>query len=107
MQGTVTDEQWHGLESREGHGQDGRATAAAIGEALAGRIGQQKYRVWFKNATRFTLAGGYLKIGVPNLFIANWIEGHFLADIGQAARSVIGDCPKITFAIDPELAGSG
>jgi chromosomal replication initiator protein len=52
-----------------------------------------------------TLAEGYLKIGVPNLFIASWIEKHFLNEIDRAVRTVTGAQAKITFSIDPELSG--
>ncbi|MFB0524436.1 MAG: DnaA ATPase domain-containing protein, partial [Phycisphaerae bacterium] len=76
---------------------------SAINEALAEKVGAQKYRIWFKNSTKLTLAGGYLKIGVPNLFIASWIENHFLSEINQAVRAAVGTKLKITFTIDPEL----
>jgi len=76
---------------------------SAINDALAEKVGAQKYRIWFKNSTKITLAGGYLKIGVPNLFIASWIENHFLSEINQAVQAAIGTKLKITFTIDPEL----
>ncbi|MHC4573573.1 MAG: chromosomal replication initiator protein DnaA [Planctomycetota bacterium] len=69
------------------------------------RVGPQKHRIWFKNSTKLTLSDGYLKIGVPNLFIASWIENHFLNEISRAVRAVAGSARKITFTIDPELAG--
>jgi chromosomal replication initiator protein len=47
-----------------------------------------------------------LKVGVPNLFIASWIENHFSNQICQAVREVAGSRPKVTFTIDPELSGS-
>ncbi len=78
----------------------------AINQALAESIGSQKYRVWFKNSAKFTLADGNLKIGVTNLFIASWIENHFLNEIHQAVRAATGTKLEITFAIDPELAGN-
>ena len=86
MQTTVTDE------------------IVAINQFLAERIGQQKYRVWFKNSTRFTIADDYLKIGVPNPFIGSWIESHFLSDIAAAAEAISGSAKKITFNIEPQLA---
>ncbi|MHC4752469.1 MAG: DnaA ATPase domain-containing protein, partial [Planctomycetota bacterium] len=82
-----------------------RSAEAAINEALAEKVGRQKFRIWFKNSTKLTLAGGYLKIGVPNLFIASWIENHFLNEINQAVRSVTGTEAKVTFTIDPKLSG--
>jgi chromosomal replication initiator protein len=98
MQGTITDEQ-----ARTAGDQ-----ISAISEALAEKVGPKKFRIWFKNSTRLTLAGGYLKVGVPNLFIASWIENHFLNEISQAVQAATGKpqgSVKITFAIDPELAG--
>jgi len=79
---------------------------SAIAEAIAEKVGPQKFQIWFKNSTKLSLAGEYLKVGVPNLFIASWIENHFLNEISQAVQAVIGKVPKITFTIDPELVGS-
>ena len=77
----------------------------AINKAIAEKIGQQRFHIWFKNSTRFTLTDGYLKIGVPNLFIASWIETHFANDINEAVFAVTGSVKKINFTIDPELTG--
>jgi len=95
MQGTVTDDVCR----------TEQAQTMAITEAIAQRIGQQKYRIWFKNSTRMALTGGYLKVGVANLFIANWIESHFSNEIAQAACAVTGTVPKVVFNVDSELAG--
>jgi len=95
MQRTIMDESPGATETQ----------VCAISESLAEKIGQQKFRIWFKNSTKLTLAGDYLKVGVPNLFIASWIENHFLNEISQAVRSVTGIDAKITFTIDPDLTG--
>jgi len=87
MQSTITDE------------------ISAINEALAGKIGPQRYRIWFKNSTRMTIVDDYLKVDVPNLFVASWIENHFSNEIIQAVRAVTGSNRKITFTVDPELSG--
>ncbi len=78
---------------------------AAINTAIEDRIGQHKYRVWFRNSTRMSLVDGYLKIGVPNMFMGNWLENHFAADILQSVKKVTGNDQKIVFNIEPELAG--
>jgi len=95
MQGLITDE------GSRTAGSD----ATAVTEALSQRIGSQKYKIWFESAARFTLADGYLRIGVANPFLATWLEGHFLKDIKSAAQSAMGCMPEISFTIDPELAG--
>jgi len=83
-----------------------RELVDSVYEALAGKIGTQKFRVWFKNSTKFSLTGEYLKVGVPNPFIASWIENHFLNEISEAVRAVTGMEAKVAFVIDPELAGN-
>ena len=95
-------------ESGAGHPGGKGATDAqieAIYEALAAKVGQQKFRIWFKNSTEMTLADGYLKVSVPNSFIASWIENHFSNEISQAVRSVIGASAKVTFTVNPDLSG--
>ncbi len=87
MRGTITDE------------------ISAVNQAVAENVGPQKFRIWFENSTRLTLTDDYLKIGVPNLFTAGWIESHFLSQIKKALTTVTGTARKVTFAIDPELAG--
>ena len=79
---------------------------SAINQTLAEKIGQQKFRIWFKNSARMTLCGEYLKIGVPNAFVGNWIESHFLCDITAALETVLGSSRKIVFNIEPELSGN-
>jgi len=95
MQSTITDER-----SRTAVSQ-----TSAINEVLAEKVGPQKFRIWFKNSTRLTLTDAYLKVGVPNLFIASWIENHFSNEINEAVQAVTGGSRKITFTIAPELSG--
>lgn len=74
-----------------------------IRNRIAERVGPQRYKVWFKNSTKLTCADGFLKIGVPNLFIGGWIEDHFADAIGDAARDVLGKDVEVSYAIDPVL----
>ncbi|MFH1615280.1 MAG: chromosomal replication initiator protein DnaA [Planctomycetota bacterium] len=78
---------------------------SAVKDAIAESIGQQKFRVWFKNSTEFTLTESYLKVGVPNHFIGSWIENHYSNEISRAVRSVTGGSRKVIFNIAPELSG--
>ncbi|MCJ7693168.1 MAG: hypothetical protein MUO22_07115, partial [Sedimentisphaerales bacterium] len=77
MQGIITDE------------------VSAVNEALAEKIGPQKFRIWFKNSTKLSLTDGYVKVGVPNLFIASWIENHFTNEINDVVRQVTGTNRKV------------
>ncbi|KPK77038.1 MAG: hypothetical protein AMJ79_04595 [Phycisphaerae bacterium SM23_30] len=77
-----------------------------INEVLAQKVGQQRYKIWFKNSTRLMVEDNYVKVGVPNLFIGGWIENHFSDQIGSAVTEVTQRPVKIIFTIDPELFGS-
>jgi chromosomal replication initiator protein len=75
----------------------------AINTAIAERIGQQKYRIWFKNSTRLSFKDGILKVGVANQFISTWLESHFQVQVADAAKAVLGrDCRPV-FAVDTKL----
>jgi len=95
MLSTITDEKARQLESQ----------IEAIKEAIAERVGRQRFRIWFTNTTRLSLVDGCLKIGVPNTFVAGWIESHFASQIAQAVKAVVGRNVGITFVIDNELSG--
>jgi chromosomal replication initiator protein len=79
-------------------------TVSQLELAIADKIGPQQYKVWFKNATRFTFTDGFLKVAVPNLFIGSWIENHFSETIAEAATGVTGRRPEVSFSIDPKLS---
>jgi chromosomal replication initiator protein len=109
MQSTFTDERGRvSLKDSEVRTQklDSAELINSINEALAEKVGAQKFRVWFKNSTKLSLNGEYLKVCVPNTFIASWIENHFLNEISEAVRTVTGIKAKVTFTIDPELSGN-
>jgi chromosomal replication initiator protein len=66
-------------------------------------VGSQRFKVWFKNSTQLTCADGFVKVGVPNLFIGGWIEDHFSDAISQAARDVLGKEVRVSYSVDPIL----
>lgn len=75
----------------------------SIRNRIAALVGPQKFKVWFKNSTQLDCADGFVKVGVPNLFIGNWIENHFSDAIAQAAREALGKDVHVSFSIDPLL----
>ena len=70
-----------------------------IEELLIRKIGTQKFRIWFKDSVQLSLNNGYLNIGTPNTFTAQWIERHFLTDLQSVAKTVLGQCPKTAFSV--------
>ena len=77
-----------------------------INAAIAHKVGQQRYKIWFKNSTRLMVEDNYIKVGVPNLFIGGWIENHFAQQVNAAVAEVARRQMKVIFTIDPELFGN-
>jgi chromosomal replication initiator protein len=75
----------------------------AIGQAIASRIGQQKFHVWFGSATRIQVADEKLTIAVPSDFMAKWIWNHFGPQIDDAAEAVTGRKLKLQVNVQPGL----
>jgi len=80
-----------------------RKIAAALGQAIAQRIGEPRYNLWFENHTKFSWVEGVLTVGVPNRHFEEWLQKTFLGAVREAACEVFGEAMQVRFTIDPEL----
>jgi chromosomal replication initiator protein len=78
-------------------------TAERIKTRIEELVGAQRFKVWFKNSTQLSCGDGFVKVGVPNLFIGGWIEDHFTDAIAKAAMDVTGREVQVSFPTDPLL----
>ncbi|MFW6061962.1 MAG: DnaA N-terminal domain-containing protein, partial [Planctomycetota bacterium] len=69
---------------------DGEAVQKIL-HNLQERIGPQKFNAWFRHGTQLHLCEDHLKVAVPNPFVANWIESHYVGELGQLARDHTGE----------------
>jgi len=76
---------------------------AALGEDIARRIGEPRYKLWFAHKTKFSWQDDQLVVGVANHFVQEWLEKKFVDDVANSVRSVLGRPFKVRFAIDPHL----
>src|SRR5687768_15669127 len=76
---------------------------ARLADAIAQRVGQQRFHVWFNNSTRLNLKQDGLEIAVPNDFISEWIGTHFRTPIQEAAHEVLGCALTVKFSVVPQL----
>jgi chromosomal replication initiator protein len=83
--------------------QSDREIMAALGQAIAQRIGEPRYNLWFKPYTKFNWQDDQLVVGVPNRFFQEWLQNKFADDVRAAAGMVVGQPLKLRFVIDPEL----
>jgi chromosomal replication initiator protein len=76
---------------------------ARLASAIAQKVGQQRFHVWFNNSTRLDLKQDGLEIAVPNDFISEWIGTHFSRPIQEAAHEVLGCSLAVRFSVVPQL----
>ena len=76
---------------------------ARLADAIAQRVGQQRFHVWFNNSTKLDLRQDGLEIAVPNDFISEWIGKNFTRPIQEAAHEVLGTPLQVRFSVVPEL----
>jgi len=74
-----------------------------LADAIAQRVGQQRFHVWFNNSTRLDLKQDGLEIAVPNDFISEWIGRNFSQPIQEAAHEVLGCSLPVRFSVVPQL----
>jgi chromosomal replication initiator protein len=80
-----------------------RSLEAALGPAIARRIGAPRYALWFERHTVFRRDGEVLTVGVPNRHFEEWLQKTFGAAVADAAREVFGQPLRVRFTIDPAL----
>jgi chromosomal replication initiator protein len=76
---------------------------AVLAEALCQRIGEPRYNLWFAGKTKFACKDDVVSIGVPNLFLQDWLQKKFGDDVRAAAVEVLGAEASLQFFIDPQL----
>jgi chromosomal replication initiator protein len=80
-----------------------RDAQAALAKAIAARIGEPRYKLWFAGHTKFRRDGDELIVGVPNRHFEEWLSRTFRAAIAEAAEEVFGRPLQLRFHIDPAL----
>jgi chromosomal replication initiator protein len=80
-----------------------RDVVAALAQAIARRIGEPRYKLWFARHTKFTWDDDLLTVGVPNRHFEEWLQKTFGGAVAEAAAEVFGRPTPVTFVIDPEL----
>ncbi len=71
-------------------------------EAVAARVGEPKYGLWFGDGVRLGVDGDALVVGVPNGFFREWIAGHFARNLIEAAEAVAGRPLTLSFHVDDD-----
>ena len=76
---------------------------ASVLEDVKSSVGDQRFSLWFQNLRPLAFEGNTITLGVPNLFVQDWLETHFLDVLRHALTRHVGSPPQVRFHIDPEL----
>jgi chromosomal replication initiator protein len=68
--------------------------------AVADRLGEARFRLWFGDGVQLGIADDALEVGVPNAFFREWIEGHFAGNLIAAAEETLGRSVRLTFRVN-------
>lgn len=79
------------------------AGLTAVENKIIRRIGEDRYKMWFRGHTRLQVKEQTLIVGVPNLHFQEWLENKFGEQVAAAAREALGKGIGIKFQIDAEL----
>jgi len=71
-------------------------------DILKDKIQPQSYNTWLKPTKLVDNSDGELLIGVPNLFVASWLEGHYINHINDAVVAVYGEKKNIKFTVSDD-----
>ncbi len=78
-------------------------TWASTLQSLKDKVGERRFALWFRNIRPLRVEGDTVILGVPNLFVREWLETHFLDLLRHALSRKPGKLPEVRFAIEPEL----
>jgi len=96
---------------RQGNGQevttDDMEIVSALRLALADRVGQDRFDLWFGPGTRLELGDEVLSVTVANQFTQDWLRTQFRGDIEAACTEVLGRPLHVEFHVNPSLASPG
>ncbi|MGD1001729.1 MAG: chromosomal replication initiator protein DnaA [Candidatus Brocadiia bacterium] len=75
----------------------------AVLEAIQKDVGEQRFSLWFRNVRPVRLEGDTAVLGVPNLFVQEWLETHFLDILRRCLAERLGRPATVKFIIDAAL----
>src|SRR5271166_6502641 len=84
---------------------DHLALESALRAAVAERLGELRFGLWFGEEVHLGLSGdgNALEVQVPNAFFREWIRSHFSASLVEAAQAITGRQVQLSFAVQNEI----
>lgn len=78
---------------------------SALALALADKVGEERYQLWFGSHTRMELADETLIVHVANRFFQDWLRTNFRQQIEASCLEMLGKALNVRFHVDASLEG--
>lgn len=76
---------------------------SALRAALADKLGQRRFDVWFGSATSLELDGGGLIVAMPNAFFVDFVRANFRRAIEEVCHTVLGRAAPVEFRVEARV----
>ena len=76
---------------------------SALRAAVAERVGESRFGLWFGDGVRLGVDGDSLTVGVPNRFFRDWIKGKYARELASVGEAVAGRRLDLAFEVADEL----
>ncbi len=86
---------------------DDREVVSAVRAALAEKVGQERFDLWFGASARLDLRDQTMLVGLPNRFAQDWVRSHFRGEIEAACAETLGKSVAVEFQINASLITLG
>jgi chromosomal replication initiator protein len=80
------------------------ALESEIRDALAERLGETRFGLWFGEGVRLGVSGdgGSVEVQVPNAYFRDWIKGNFARSLADSVKAVTGRTLPLSFSVQDE-----
>jgi len=72
-------------------------------ETICSRVGQGRFNLWFKDTELLSSDAGVSEIGVPNRFVADWLDEHLKDVVTEALEEATQTPQVLRFVVSPRL----
>ena len=72
---------------------------SAIRTALAGKVGKERFEMWFGGRTQLEVVDGALTVGASSEFFRDWLRTNFRAPLEAACQEVLGSSASVVFVV--------
>lgn len=72
-------------------------------ESVCQRVGESRFNLWFKNTELLDVVESVATLGVPSLFVRDWLEDHYRGILQDVLSEEMSEPVTVAFRIEPKL----